>query len=58
MRPHSGTTRKSSPGGRRAGYDDLVENFRAALARCRTLVTRNALDYQRAAVDVIDPWSL
>jgi toxin FitB len=37
-------------------YDGLIAA--TALAHGMTVVTRNALDYQRAAVDVIDPWSL
>jgi toxin FitB len=28
-----------------------------ALAHGMAVITRNALDYQRAGVDVIDPWS-
>jgi len=35
-------------------YDGLIAA--TALAHGMTVVTRNALDYQRAAVDVIDPW--
>jgi predicted nucleic acid-binding protein len=36
-------------------YDGLIAA--TALAHGMTVVTRNALDYQRAGVDVIDPWS-
>jgi predicted nucleic acid-binding protein len=37
-------------------YDGLIAA--TALAHGMTVVTRNALDYQRAGLDVIDPWSL
>ncbi len=35
-------------------YDGLIAA--TALAHSMTVVTRNALDYQRAGVDVLDPW--
>jgi predicted nucleic acid-binding protein len=37
-------------------YDGLI--VATALAHSMTVVTRTALDYQRAGVDVLDPWSL
>jgi toxin FitB len=37
-------------------YDGLIAA--TALAHGMTVVTRNALDYQRAGVDVIDPWGV
>jgi toxin FitB len=37
-------------------YDGLIAA--TALAHSMTVVTRNALDYQRAGVDVLDPWGV